>query len=133
VKFQNYAASIILASGLTLLAILTSNQPFQYALAQGIIMENAFDIAKASGENITGGNMTGAEESIPTANTTGDPTQVPIGAPIPMMQQLLPPPIPAGFNATGGNTTGGNVTGAEEGIPTANATGEERTAIKSTQ
>jgi hypothetical protein len=71
-KIQNYVVSIILAAGLTSSsAVLLGDLTFQSAFAQMV------PLANPSGSNVTGGNvtsenMTGAEEGIPTANTTGE-------------------------------------------------------------
>jgi hypothetical protein len=75
-KIQNYVA-VILGIGLASLAILSSLlQQGVFATAYG--EDSSPDIiANPSGFNVTdgnltgGGNITGAQEGIPTANTTG--------------------------------------------------------------
>ena len=82
-KIQNYVVSIILAAGLTSSsAVLLVDLTFQSAFAQMDVQPDTggppdpYGLTSPSGFNVTGGNvtsenMTGAEEGIPTANTTG--------------------------------------------------------------
>jgi hypothetical protein len=75
-KLQYSVVVIILGIGLASLAILTNSQIQQNAVGQ---MDSEIKTASPSGANMTG-NMTGNNmtgQSIPTANTTGAPSDVP--------------------------------------------------------